>query len=45
MSMSYQCGAYKNRKPWEMVHVIAISKSEAEALAWEKFREMWIEPE
>ncbi len=45
MSMSYECWAYKNGKPYKMVHVSANNKSEAEALAWEKFRSLGIEPE
>jgi hypothetical protein len=45
MSMSYECWAYKNGKPWKMVHVTANSINEAESLAWSKFRAMGIEPE
>ncbi|MDP8170103.1 hypothetical protein QJU96_02215 [Pasteurella skyensis] len=45
MSMSYECWAYKNGSPYKMVHVVASSKSEAEQLAWAKFRSMGIEPE
>lgn len=45
MAMSYECWAYKDRKPSKMVHVTADSKSEAETLAWEKFRSLGIEPE
>ncbi len=45
MSMKYECWAYKNGKPHKMVYVTAENKSEAEALAWEKFRNLGIEPE
>jgi hypothetical protein len=45
MAMSYECWAYKNGKPWKMVRVNASNKSEAEALAWAKFRSMGIEPD
>ncbi len=45
MAMSYECWAYKNGKPYKMIRVSANSKSEAEMLAWEKFRSMGIEPE
>ena len=45
MNMSYECWAYKNGKPDKMVHVVANNKSEAKALAWEKFRDLGIKPE
>ena len=45
MSMSYECWAYKNGKPWKMIYVNANNRSEAEALAWQKFRSLGIEPE
>lgn len=45
MSMSYECWAYKNDKPWKMVHVLANNSEEAENLAWAKFRELGIEPD
>ena len=45
MRMSYECLAYKEGKPFKMVHVLASNRSEAEALAWEKFRSIGIEPE
>jgi hypothetical protein len=45
MSMSYECWAYKDGKPWKMVHVSANSKREAEPIAWEKFRNLGIEPD
>lgn len=45
MSMSYECWAYKDGKPFKMVYVTASSKSEAESLAWQKFRNLGIEPE
>lgn len=45
MNMSYECWAYKNGKPHKMVHVTASNKSEAEQLAWAKFRSIGIEPE
>jgi len=43
--MSYECWAYKNGSPYKMVHVIASNSSEAENLAWAKFRNLGIEPE
>ena len=45
MSMSYECWAYVNGKPHKMVHVIANSTSEAESLAWGKFRNLGVNPE
>lgn len=45
MAMSYECWAYKNGKPDKMTHVSANSKEEAISLAWEKFRELGINPE
>lgn len=45
MSLTYECWAYKNGKPHKMVKVIADNKSEAENIAWEKFRSLGIEPE
>lgn len=45
MSMQYECWAYKDGKPWKMVHVVANSKSEAETMAWDKFRALGISPE
>jgi len=45
MSMKYECWAYKNGKPWKMTTVNANNKSEAESLAWDKFRNMGINPE
>lgn len=45
MNMSYECWAYKNGKPDKMVHVTAENKSEAEMLAWVKFRELGIQPD
>lgn len=45
MSMSYECWAYKDGKPWKMTNVVASSKSEADAMAWEKFKSMGINPE
>lgn len=45
MAMSYECWAYKDGKPWKMTHVTASSRSEAEALAWDKFQNMGISPE
>lgn len=44
MAMTYECWAYKDGKPWKMVNVSASNKSEAESLAWEKFRRLGIEP-
>ena len=43
--MSYECWSYKNGKPDKMIHVTASNKEEAEALAWEKFRSLGIEPD
>jgi len=45
MSMKYECWAYKNGKPDKMVNVVADNKSEAEALAWEKFKALGIKPD
>lgn len=45
MSMSYECWAYKDGKPWKMVKVTASSKSEAESIAWGKFSNLGIDPE
>lgn len=43
--MSYECWAYKNEKPHKMVKVLANNRSEAEVLAWQKFRDLGITPE
>lgn len=43
--LSYECWAYKNGAPWKMIYVSANNKSEAEQLAWAKFRTMGIEPD
>jgi len=43
--MSYECWAYKNGKPDKMVHVTAQNKSEAEAIAWDKFKSLGVKPE
>lgn len=43
--MKYECWAYKNCKPYKMVYVTATNKSEAEMLAWNKFRDLGTEPE
>lgn len=45
MAMLYECWAYKNGKPSKMVQVTASSKSEAEQLAWQKFRDIGINPD
>ena len=45
MSMSYECWAYRDGKPWKMTKVVAENRSEAEAIAWQKFRDMGISPE
>jgi len=45
VSMTYECWAYKNGSPYKMVRVTASSRSEAENLAWGKFRGMGIEPD
>lgn len=45
MSMSYECWAYKDGKPWKMTKITANSRGEAEQLAWQKFRDMGISPE
>lgn len=43
--MNYECWAYKNGKPFKMVHVLAKSKAEAEEKAWEKFKNLGINPD
>lgn len=45
MSMSYECCAYKDGKPWKFTSVVANSRDEAESLAWQKFRDLGISPE
>jgi len=45
MSMSYECWAYKDGKPWKMTKVVAESRSDAENQAWQKFRDLGISPE
>jgi len=45
MSMKYECWSYKDGKPFKLVYVTANSKSEAEQIAWQKFRDMGISPE
>jgi len=45
MSMSYECWAYKNGKPYKMVYVSASSRGEAEIFSWGKFIKLGIEPE
>ena len=45
MSMSYECWAYKNGKPYKMIYVSANSKGEAEIFAWGKFINLGIEPD
>ncbi len=45
MSMKYECWAYKNGKPDKMVHVVASNKTEAEQLAWDKFKKLGIKPD
>ncbi len=44
MAMKYECWAYIKGKPEKMISVTANSKSDAERLAWEKFRSIGIEP-
>lgn len=43
--MKYECWAYKDGKAHKMVNVTANDKSEAEMLAWEKFRSIGVEPD
>jgi len=45
MSMTYECWAYKNGKPYKMVKVSASNRDEAEIFAWGKFINLGIEPE
>ncbi|NOT84981.1 MAG: hypothetical protein HOP02_09475 [Methylococcaceae bacterium] len=44
-SMSYECWAYVGGHPDKMVHVTANSGSEAESLAWAKFKDLSIKVE
>jgi len=44
-SMSYECWAYKNGSPWKMTHVSANNKSQAIDLAWNKFKDLGINPQ
>jgi len=44
-SMSYECWAYVGGHPDKMVHVSANNASEAESLAWEKFKDLGIKAE
>lgn len=43
--MSYECRAYKNGKPWKMIHVTAGRNREVKSLARAKFRSLGVEPE
>ena len=45
MARLYECWAYKEGKPYKMIRVSSGNKSDAEALAWEKFRGLGIEPQ
>lgn len=44
-SMSYECWAYKNDKPWKMTHVSANDKSQAVDRAWDKFKNLGVSPQ
>ena len=44
-SMSYECWTHPGGHPDKMVHVTANSKSEAESLAVDKFKDLGIKPE
>ena len=39
-AMSYECWAYKNSKPYKMVHVSADNNNQAVGLACEKFKKL-----
>lgn len=43
--MTYECWAYKNGKPSKMVKVSANNKAQAVSKAWDKFKEIGINPD
>jgi len=45
MARSYECWAYKNGKPDKMIKVDANNKDEALSKAWEKFRNIGVNPD
>ena len=44
-NLSWDCWAYKNGKPDKNIKVVAGDRSEAEALAWQKFERLGVRPE
>lgn len=45
MAKSYECWTYKNGKPDKMTKVNANDKNEAMSKAWEKFRNLGLNPD
>ena len=45
MKESYVCWANLDKTPYEMVYVTAKNRSEAEKLAWKKFKRLGISTE